>query len=489
MLMFQKLQKTLSTADAKVRQPFEPGPQLGGGRIVEFAEDSSGDVVILFGLMFAVSMMFIGAAVDFGRWMNARGQTVAAVDTAVLAGGRALQTNGGNQADAIAVAMRYYQQAAANRISVKSDTIQFKVTDNGTSITATGNASITTPFMGLAGVSNLPLLKDSGADSGTASLGVGSNAGVNLEIAMMLDTSGSMAQTTGSGTVKIADLKQAAQDLVKIVVWDDQSSYTSRVSLVPFSADVRIPGGWLSKVQNPSWPSARYLSAGHGNDAEDDDEDKDGQKFKKTACVGERTGGNKHTDAAAGPGSYIMNAYTPNGECGQKSSDNEVVAMSSDKNKLLQKIEKLAIGGGTAGHIGTAWAYYMLSPKWVSVVPHESAAVNYGTPKTEKIAILMTDGEYNFTYNNKGIPTNYSHGNANGNSSAGQAIAICNQMKQNGIKVYTVGFNLGGNHTAVNTLTTCATDPSKFYNAEDGAQLKSAFRDIALKVSQLHLTR
>jgi Flp pilus assembly protein TadG len=483
MLMIQKFYAKLTSATTKATPHFEPGPQWSYGRVVEFAEDSSGDVVVLFGLMFAVSLMFVGAAVDFGRWSNARSQTVAAVDAAVLAGGRALQTNGGNAADAIAVAAKYYAEASVNRIQVKNDTVTFKVTDNGTSITAIGNASITTPFMGLAGVSDLPLLKKSGAESASASLGVGSNAGINLEIAMMLDTSGSMAQSAGGGSSKIADLKQAAQDLVKIVVWDDQSSYTSRVSLVPFSADVRIPGGWLSKVQDPSWPSQRTLGNGHGNNEDD------GQTFKKTACVGERAGGDKHTDAAAGPGSYIMNAYTPDGQCGQKSTDNEVVAMSSDKNKLLQKIEKLSIGGGTAGHVGTAWAYYMLSPKWVSVVPHESAAVSFGAPKTEKIAILMTDGEYNFTYDKDGIPTNYSQGNANGNSSAGQAIAICNQMKQSGIKVYTVGFDLGGNQTAINTLKTCATDPSKFYNAEDGAQLKSAFRDIALKVSQLHLTQ
>jgi Flp pilus assembly protein TadG len=489
MLMTHTSHKIRMATATKVSQPFVPGPQLGFGRIAEFAEDTSGDVVVLFGLMFAVSMMVIGAAVDFGRWTNARSETAAAVDAAVLAGGRALQTNGGNEADAIAVATRYYAQAAANRIPVTRDSVKFKVTDNGTSIIATGNARIATPFMSLAGVSDLPLLKDSGAGSSAASLGVGSQSGVNLEIAMMLDTSGSMAQSTSSGNAKIADLKQAAQDLVKIVVWDDQSSFKSRVSLVPFSADVRIPGGWLSNVQDPSWPSTRTLGNGnangngHGNDGEG------GQVFKKTVCVGERTGGDKHTDAAAGTGRYIMNAYTPDGQCGQKSSDDEVVPMTSDKNKLLQKLEKLSIGGGTAGHIGTAWAYYMLSPKWANVVPHESAAVSFGTPKTEKIAILMTDGEYNFTYDNDGIPTNYSHGNANGNSSAGQAIAICNQMKQSGIKVYTVGFDLGGNQTAINTLQTCATDPSKFYNAKDGAQLKLAFRDIALKVSQLHLTR
>ena len=103
----------------------------------------------------------------------------------------------------------------------------------------------------------------------------------------------------------------------------------------------------------------------------------------------------------------------------------------------------------------------------------------------------MTDGEYNYTFDNSGVPTNANgaNGSANGNSSAAQALATCNQMKQDGIDVYTVGFDLGGNQTAENTLKNCASDNSKFYNAEDAEALKRSFRDIALKISQLYLSK
>ena len=53
----------------------------------------AGNVAIVFALMAVVLMLAIGAAVDVGRWLHARDQTVAAIDAAVLAGGRALQTN------------------------------------------------------------------------------------------------------------------------------------------------------------------------------------------------------------------------------------------------------------------------------------------------------------------------------------------------------------------------------------------------------------
>jgi hypothetical protein len=62
-------------------------------------------------------------------------------------------------------------------------------------------------------------------------------------------------------------------------------------------------------------------------------------------------------------------------------------------------------------------------------------------------------------------------------------------MKTKGVTVYTVGFALGGNQTAISTLNQCATDAGKFYNADDGEELKEAFRDIALKISKLYLTQ
>ena len=62
-------------------------------------------------------------------------------------------------------------------------------------------------------------------------------------------------------------------------------------------------------------------------------------------------------------------------------------------------------------------------------------------------------------------------------------------MKATGITVYTVGFQLGGNKTAIETLNQCATEPGKFYNADDGDQLKQAFRDIALKLTSLYLSK
>jgi hypothetical protein len=169
-----------------------------------------------------------------------------------------------------------------------------------------------------------------------------------------------------------------------------------------------------------------------------------------------------------------------------------ILPLSSDKNALLAKVSGLQAAGGTAGHLGTAWAWYTLSPNWSSLWPASTPAA-YGTPKLQKIAVLMTDGEYNTQYDSNGVSVNQNNypscsAAANGCSTT-QARALCTAMKAKGITVYTVGFQVGSNQTAVDTLTQCATDPSMFYNAADGTQLRQAFRDIALKLSSLYLSK
>lgn len=447
-----------------------------GAGLERFLPNTSGDVAVLFGLMSAAALMSIGAAVDFARFLNARDQTMAAIDSAILAGVRSLQTDVSDEAGAVALAQQYYDQAVQGRLPLRNDSVRFVVVDNGTAMVAAGEAEIATPFMGLAGVPDLPLLKQAADDAPKAIVASGSNADTNIELAIMLDTSNTMGQASGSGSTKIADLKTAAADLVNIVVWDNQTNFTSRAALVPFSGDVRIPGVWQSKVRDPAGLASQKVIINLAK-----------YTYWKTACFGERSGANRYSDAVPSAGNYVLNVYSADGKCKQAALEDEILPMTSDKALLLDKISKLSLGVGSAGHAGTVWAYYMLSPEWAPILPPGSMPAAYGAPKTRKVAVLMSDGDYNFTHDSNGVATNETGGNVNGASSAEQAIAICNNMKHSGIQVYTVGFGLRANPTAFNTLQACASDASKFYDAADGAKVKSAFRDIALRVSALRL--
>lgn len=446
--------------------------------LARFAADTSGDIAIMVGLLAIVLFATLGSAVDMARWLHARQDTVTALDAAVLAGGRQLQLNG-DEAAALRAAQSYYKANTRSRIPLATDTIAFKIMGDGLEFGVTGSATIATPFLSLIGIETMPLLNLSGSEFSVAKLAVGGNSDRNLEIALMLDVSGSMQGQ------KTKDMKAAAKDLVEIVVWDDQSEHTSRVAIVPFSAQVRLPEAMYNSVTDPGMK--KTICKGSKCTVFKRDQD--------NHCVVERKGDERYTDDKPGTGAWIMPLYVreDDGACAVLATG-EVVPLSNNKSMLKSRIDKLPALGGTAGHLGTAWAWYMLSPNWAGEVPSASEPAPYGAKDVDKIAILMTDGEYNTQYTADGISTGDSKrpepkGAAN-DTSARQAVALCEGMKESGITVYTVGFALTGNdRNAIETLQACATTPGHAYLADDGNGLKQVFRDIALKISALYLSK
>ena len=437
-------------------------------------------------------MLSVGAAVDVGRWLHARDQTVAAVDAALLAGGRALQANATDEGAAIAAAQQFYTQNTATRLPVVSDTISFAVGNDGISMVANGTAYIQTMFLQIASIDRLPLVAEGQQPIARAQLAVtgGNDSQVqSLEISVMLDVTGSMAGQ------KLQDLKDSATDLINIVLLNGLNNLPVKVGIVPFSEDIRLPNTTaINKARGTSnLPSTKTITTGSGRSQTT-------TTYYLSDCVVERTGNEKYTDAAPASGQYVMAHYTTSSSGGKGvctvPSSAAIAPLTNDKSSLLTIVSNLKAAGGTAGHLGTAWAWYLLSPNWASLWPSSTPAP-YG-PTVKKIAILMTDGEYNTQYDSNGISVNQNSyptcsSAANGCSTT-QARALCAAMKQQGISVYTIGFDLGGNQTAIDTLSQCATapakptDPVQFYNVTSGVQLQQAFHDIALKLTSLYLS-
>ena len=69
----------------------------------------------------------------------------------------------------------------------------------------------------------------------------------------------------------------------------------------------------------------------------------------------------------------------------------------------------MAASGSTAGHIGTAWGWYMISPTFSYLWPTASQPAAYGEDHLFKIVILMTDGEFNTFYCNGVISQDSPH--------------------------------------------------------------------------------
>lgn len=435
-------------------------------RLSAFGRDDRGTVAMVFGLMATTMVMLMGGAVDVGRWLHVHSQTKAAVDSAVLAGARMLHVTGGDGEAAIGTARKFYAANVQARPRVIGDTIDFKLNEAGTSVQATGTAYIATPFLAVANIKRLAVLKVGEADASEAATEIaGGNSG-GLEISLMLDTTGSMQGQ------KLTDLKAAANDLVNIVLGSGNGGNV-RVALAPFAETVRPSSAHLQQVRGTRAATITVRERSGKN-----------ATYKLTNCVSERTGAAAYSDSAPYAGSYVGAVYTKSGNCTPGAA---VVPLTSDQAVLTATIDSLAASGATAGQIGSAWAWYLLSPNWSSVWGSGAAPASYDDTHVKKIAILMTDGVYNTQYDANGVMTS-TNGTASVNgSSTTQARTMCESMKAQGITVYTVGFALNSD-TAIETMEQCATSPDTAYIAQNGSQLRQAFRDIAVRLSPLHLT-
>jgi hypothetical protein len=163
-----------------------------------------------------------------------------------------------------------------------------------------------------------------------------------------------------------------------------------------------------------------------------------------------------------------------------------IMPLSKDVLALKHALNGFAPSGGTAGHIGLAWGWYLLSPQWAGLYPAASIPKPYTDPKAIKAVLLMTDGMFNTSYFNGAINT----------TSPTQALALCDGMKAAGIKIYTVGLELALNGppddaNARALLGACASPDgsggTEFYDVANGANLGDAFTKIAGKLSHLRL--
>ena len=209
-----------------------------------FKSDERGVVAMIFGALIIPLMMAIGMSVDLARWIQVRNETQAMVDAMSLAAGRAAQM--GTLAQGQTAASNYFSAAMPKGLLGAQSSITPKNSGAEFDIVVTG--WIRTPFMSVAnigkGSSSSAAATSAGcpANNGfacmkveakaTSVLAAGGNNGSNVEVSMMLDITGSMA---GS---KLTDLKVAASEAVDILVWSDQSKYTSKISLAPFSQRV-----------------------------------------------------------------------------------------------------------------------------------------------------------------------------------------------------------------------------------------------------------
>jgi Flp pilus assembly protein TadG len=198
-----------------------------------FFRNSDGNVAMLFGIAAIPLVLGIGVAVDVGRGMLVRERMYSAADASALAIG---SWAGLTQTEMKAKAQQFFD---ANYPPNSLGTVGLlDVTFPGDDIVVKVSGKIPTTFMRLANIDEMNI-----ATSSTIT-----KKERNIELALVLDTTGSMGGQTG----KLTAMKSAAKSMVETLFDSKPTSDKLKIAVVPFAAAVNIgsgnvDSGWIDK--------------------------------------------------------------------------------------------------------------------------------------------------------------------------------------------------------------------------------------------------
>lgn len=270
------------------------------------------------------------------------------------------------------------------------------------------------------------------------------------EIAMVLDTTGSMA---GS---KLSTLQDAAKELIddSLKANEDSAQPLVKIGIVPFAQYVNVG---VSR-RSASWIS---VPADSGT-----------QTFY--GCVGSRNYPDNVQDQNydTNPVPGLMNITCPS----------EITNLTTDKDTLESAVDALHASGYTYIGAGLTWGWRMVSPDAPLTKGIAYEDMDKKKLKTKKFVILMTDGE------NTRAPSYPKHNSSDNTLANDLTQEICTNIKAINIQIFTVAFTVT-DPTTLDMLQTCATSKNYAFNAQDSGALVAAFQSISNQISQLRLAQ
>ncbi len=412
-----------------------------------FRRDRRGNVALTFALAAVPLTMMLGMGVDIANATRVKLALQDATDAAAISLARQAPTIA--DAAIASTAKSYVQQSYTDTASV---TVTTATIDRNT-ITATLDTQVSVPtfFSQIVGVSSLSVTSHAVAK------------GMLLEIAMVLDTSGSMSQSAGSGGSKIAALKTASSSFLDAMFGTQTTSQRVSVSIVPFSTAVRVVAAGTTA---PSWMD----TGGTAPDAFDDFDVATKTRFQMFAamrsqswggCVMTRPSPNDVTDAspvAGTPATLFVPWFAPDepdtllsgaqvayennyisdtgGTCSGSTNGKSdlwrqnrtckysnataasgygpnylcvsqaITPLTGTRATLDTAINGLAANGDTNIMEGMMWGWRVLSPG----APFTEGK-SYTAPNNRKVIVLMTDGVNNFNgVNNPNMSYYFTYG-------------------------------------------------------------------------------
>jgi len=160
--------------------------------------------------------------------------------------------------------------------------------------------------------------------------------------------------------------------------------------------------------------------------------------------------------------------------------DDELLPLTNDVSAVQEKIDSMSTNDRTYIPAGLVWGWRTLMPG----MPFTEA----NTPdknKRKTAMLLMSDGG-----NTRSLSTSDPgyHWNTDIDDANDVTDTLCQNIKNDGIIIYVVAFDFDDD-SAEDMLESCASDPEKFFQADDAEELAEAFEEVGLDLAQVRLSR
>lgn len=355
-----------------------------------FARDEGGAVLIFALFLFIVMVMMGGLAVDLMRYEATRTTLQNTLDRSTLAAASLSQ-----QLNPESVVRDYFAKAGMTQ-DLQSVTVSEGL--NFRNVNARAVADAKPLFLHMIGINGLTAPGASTAEQRIT----------NIEIALVLDVSGSMAGT------KITNLKSAAKEFVNTVLLSDADDRIS-IGLVPYNGQVNLGPTMAAKytVTLPTGvagtacvdlPASVYTSTSMSRTL-----DLPTTTYADTFSAMSGVGGNSQTVPSTT--TYVApSSNTPNAGnrwCGPQSptTANIMRPPINSISTLQGYIDGFVATGATSINAGLKWGLALLDPAsrplfaelaGSGVIPSVFAVrpFEYTDPEALKVIVLMTDGEH-----------------------------------------------------------------------------------------------
>jgi Flp pilus assembly protein TadG len=375
-----------------------------------FRHDEDGGATILTLYLLFIILLIASFGVDIMRQEMHRAKLQANLDAAVLSAATAPYDEDPETPDAKQRVEDHFKKAGLEHALHDIKDGDIVVTDSSAKVSASASETLDTRLMRLTGLETM-----TAAAASTARTSV-----QQLEIALVLDVSGSMAGE------RLDEVEDAAKDFVTNILNNSEGGRVA-FSIVPYSFNAAPPKAIYDELSaNTTHHYSRCLTF-DDSDFTDPSIDPD-RNYAQTiyTSVDYNSWGNAdfgtvgNGDIEAG----ISSAY--NASC-YADPRFEILAYSNDEDDLHDKIDALIAAGGTSSDMGVKWGAALLDPKFQPVAKalqsntqdilkfdengnlestrtmlvdseFETLPESYGSPKAMKIMVVMGDGANSNSY-------------------------------------------------------------------------------------------